>query len=83
MKLTMPRVVVFLNMHTKFREKLGKIVSSSFLHSIVATILCRNDEETIFPSFSRNFVCILRKTTTRGMVSFIDFYVHFLANFQT
>ena len=48
MKLTMPRVVVFLNTHTKFREKLGKIVSSSFLHSTVATILYRNDEETIF-----------------------------------
>ena len=30
---------------------------------------------------SRNFVCILRTTTTLHKVSFIDF--HFLANFQT
>ena len=33
--------------------------------------------------FSRNFVYILRTTTTRHMVRFIDFYFHFLANFQT
>ena len=32
---------------------------------------------------SRNLVCILRTTTTRHMVSLIDFYFHFLANFQT
>ena len=33
--------------------------------------------------FSRNFVYILRTTTTRHMVIFIDFYLHLLANFQT
>ena len=33
--------------------------------------------------FFRNFVCVLRTATTRHMVSFIDFYFHFLANFQT
>ena len=33
--------------------------------------------------FSRNFVCILRTTTNRHMASFILFYFHFLANFQT
>ena len=33
--------------------------------------------------FSRNFVYVLRTTTARDMVSFIDFYFHFLANFQT
>ena len=32
--------------------------------------------------FSRNFVYVLRTTTTRHMVSFIDFYIHFLASFQ-
>ena len=42
--------------------------------------LCRKDEEDYF---SRNFVDILRTTTTRHIVSFIDFYFHFLANFQT
>ena len=33
--------------------------------------------------FSRNYVYVLRTTTARHMVSFIDFYFHFLANFQT
>ena len=32
--------------------------------------------------FSRNFVYISRTTKARHMVSFIDFYFHFLANFQ-
>ena len=31
--------------------------------------------------FSRNFVYVSRTTTARHMVSFIDFYFHFLANF--
>ena len=34
-------------------------------------------------SFSRNFAYVLMTTTTRHMVSFIDFYIHFLASFQT
>ena len=66
MKLTMWRVVVVLNMHTKFREKYS---ASSFLDSI--------------DYFSRNFVCILRITTSRHMVSFIDFYFHFLFQIST
>ena len=33
--------------------------------------------------FSQDFVYVLRTTRTRHMVSFIDFYFHFLANFQT
>ena len=41
----------------------------------------RGDDEADY--FSRNFVCILRTTTTRLMESFIDFCVHFLGNFQT
>ena len=36
--------------------------------------------KTIFP---QSYVYVLRPTTTRHMVSFIDFYFHFLANFQT
>ena len=35
---------------------------------------------TIFP---QNFVDVLRTTTAHHMVSFIDFYFHFLPNFQT
>ena len=42
--------------------------------------LCRKDEGDYF---SRNFLCILRTTTTRHMVSFIDFDFRFLANCQT
>ena len=33
--------------------------------------------------FPQNYVYILRTTTTRHMVSFIDFYFYFLANVQT
>ena len=33
--------------------------------------------------FPRNFVYVLKTTTAHHMVSFIDFYYHFLANFQT
>ena len=33
--------------------------------------------------FSRNFMYVLRTTTARHKVSYIDFYPHFLANFQT
>ena len=33
--------------------------------------------------FPQNYVYVLRTTTTRHMVSFIDFCFHFLANFQT
>ena len=36
--------------------------------------------KTIFP---QNSVYVLRTTTTCHMVSFIDFYLHFVANFQT
>ena len=43
------------------------------------TILSKKDEGDYF---SQNFVYILR-TTTRHMVSFIDFYSYFQANFQT
>ena len=32
--------------------------------------------------FSRNFVYVSKTTTARHMVSFIDCYFHFLANFQ-
>ena len=36
--------------------------------------------KTIFP---QNYVYVLKTTTTRHMVSIIDFYVHFPATFQT
>ena len=49
MKLTMWRVVVVLNMHTKFRETKSP---STFL---IATMLCKKDEGDFFP---RNVVCM-------------------------
>ena len=68
-----------------FREKngagLGSIGAATLPSaSYLVTILCRKDEADYF---SQNFVSILRTTTTRHVVSFIDFYFHFLANFQT
>ena len=45
-----------------------------------ATLLWRKDDED---SFSPKLRVRIRVTTTRHMVSFIDFYFHFLANFQT
>ena len=38
-----------------------------------------NAKKTIFP---QNYVYVLRTTRTRHMVSFIDFYFHFLGNFH-
>ena len=35
--------------------------------------------KTIFP---QNYLYVLRTTTTRHMVSFIDFHFHFLAEFS-
>ena len=55
-------------------------ISRKIVLFIFPTTLCRKDEADYF---SRNFVCILRTTTIRHMVSFVDFYFHFLANFQT
>ena len=66
-----------------FREKnragLGSIGDATLRSvSYLATILCRKMKQTIF--FETFF---LRKTTNRHMVSFIGFYFHFLANFQS
>ena len=67
-----------------FREKnlagLGSIGAATLLSASYLAILCMKDEADYF---SRNFVCILRPTTTLHMVSFIDIYFHFLAKFQT
>ena len=67
----------FYRVQIEVLQSFGKKKSpSSFLHSIVT---CRKDEGDYF---SRNFVCIhvLRTTTTRHIVNFIDVYFHFLAN---
>ena len=41
------------------------------------------EEKMMKTTFPQNYVYVLRTTTTRHMVSFIDFCFHFLANFQT
>ena len=48
--------------------------------SYLVTIFMKEGERDHFP---RNFVYVLKTTTAHHMVSFIDFYYHFLANFQT
>ena len=76
---------VYLATGPNFREKnradFGSIGSRICVPS-PALSLCYEGRvnETIF---SRNFVYVLRTTTAHHMVSFNDFYVHFLANFQT
>ena len=41
------------------------------------------DEKVMKTIFPKNYVCVLRTTRTRHIVSFNDFYFHFLASFQT
>ena len=54
---------------------------NSLLHlSFIVNFYEAKVKKTIFP---QDFVYVLRTTRTRHMVSFIDFYFHFLANFQT
>ena len=49
----------------------------------VPCVATQHYKNSLADYFSRNFVCILRTTTSRHMVSFTDLYFHFLANFQT
>ena len=47
--------------------------------SYLSSLLWRKGEEDFFP---QKYVYVLRTTTTPHMVSFINFYFHFLANFS-
>ena len=47
------------------------------------TLLLYYERKVIWTIFPINFVYVLRAATTRHMVSFIDFYCHFVVNFQT
>ena len=76
---------VYLTTGLDFREK-----NRTCFRSIGARVCCKSPTlplyyegkmmKTIFLFF---YEYVLRTTTTRHMVSFIDFYFHFLANFQT
>ena len=74
---------VYLTTGLDFREK-----DRACFGSIAARVCCQSPTlplyyerkmmKTIFP---QNYLYVLRTTTTRHKVSFIDFYFHFLANF--
>ena len=76
---------VYLATGFDFREKNRACFGSIGVHklasvSYLVTILWRKVNGDHFP---RNFVYVLKTTTAHHMVSLIDFYFHFLANFQT
>ena len=76
---------VYLATGFDFREKnracFGSIgVPTLASVSYLVTILWRKVNGD---HFSRNFVYVLKTTTAHHMVSFIDFYFHFLENLQT
>ena len=65
------RAAVVLDTYTKFREKIVNFTLPSLYY----------EGKVKLTIFSRNFVYVSRTTAARHMVSFIDFYSHFLANF--
>ena len=76
---------VYLATGFDFREK-----NRAFFGSIRARIRCQSltlplyyEGKVMKTTFPKNYVYVLRTTKTRHMVSFIDFYSHFSANFQT
>ena len=75
---------VYLATGFHFREKnrsgLGSIGDATRLPASYLVSLLSTDDER--DQFSQNFVFVLR-TTTRHVVSFIDFNSQLLANFQT
>ena len=74
---------VYLATGFDFREKsracFGSIGTRLWLQSPTLPLYYEGKvKKTIFP---QNFVYVLRTTTTRHMVSFIDCYFHFLGKF--
>ena len=61
----------------KRTRSFGKKQYSSFFHE------GSHEWKMVKTIISQNYVYVLRTTTTRLMVSFIDFYFHFLANFAS
>ena len=83
-----PGVHVYLATGLDFREKIlclfwiGSIGTRLWLQP--PTLPLYYEGKTMKTIFPQNYVYVLlvRTTTTRHMVSFIDFYFHFLANLQ-
>ena len=76
---------VYLATGFDFREK-----NRAFFGSIGARVRFQSptlplyyEGKVITTTFPKNYVYVLRTTKTRHMVSFMDFYFHFPANFQT
>ena len=76
---------VYLATGFDFREK-----DRAFFGSIGARVRFQSPTLPLYyegkamkTTFPKNYVYVLRTTTTRHMVSFIEFYFHFLADFQT
>ena len=76
---------VYLATGLDFREKnrasFESIGTRLWLQSPTLPLYCEG--KMMKTPFPQNYVYVLRTTTTRHMVSFIDFCFHFLANFQT
>ena len=67
-----------------------RVKNRVFWGSIGARVRCESptlplyyEEKVMKTTFPKIYVCVLRTTKTRHMVSFIDFYFHFPANFLT
>ena len=76
---------VYLATGFDFREK-----NRFFWGSIGGRVCCESPTLPLYyegkamkTTFPKNYVYVLRTTKTLHMVSFIDFYFHFPANFQT
>ena len=69
--------------HEKIHARFGSIGTQLWLQP--PTLLLYYEGKMMKTLFPQNYmyVYVLRTTTTRHMVSFIDFYIYFLANFQT
>ena len=85
-EIHVPRVWrVYLATELDFREKnracFGSIGARFWRQSPTLPLYYEgNVTKTISP---QNYMYVFTTTTTRYMVSFIDFYSHFLTNFQT
>ena len=76
---------VYLATGFDFREKrivplLGRSEPDADRQIPTLPLYCEGKVKIILP---QNLVYILRTTATHHMVSFIDFYFHFVTNFQT
>ena len=75
---------VYLVTGLDFCEKIVLVLGRSgpnFGVSLLAALPLYYEGKMIKTIFPQNYMYVLRTTTTRHMVIFMDFYFHFLANF--